>query len=74
MIIFINSLSDLRKYVSSSMAINAPFVIHSENQLKTIFSIVTEYGRISMIDHNRLDEAIDKVSNLYKELQHGKDI
>lgn len=72
MIVFLYSLNDLKKYVCSSMANNAKSLINDDNQLKTIFSIATDYGHKTLIDHNKLDEAIDKVTNLYKDLHYEK--
>ena len=54
------------------MANNAKSLINDDNQLKTIFSIATDYGQKKLIDHNKLDEAIDKVTNLYKDLHYEK--
>lgn len=72
MIVFLYSLNDLKKYVCTSMAKNAKSLINDDNQLKTIFSIATDYGQKTLIDHNKLDEAIDKVTNLYKDLNYEK--
>jgi len=72
MLLFIYTINDLRECLRQ---IKSPLIARTftdESRLKTLFSIVTDYGNSINVDHNKLEDAAEKVATLYEDLHYEK--